>query len=56
LRNPKVQVEGAKVVEHRKYNGLKVSKCAIGVDQKCKKENNRFLKKKNINKIKEIFD
>jgi hypothetical protein len=54
LRNPKLQVEGPKIVVHRKYNGLKVSKFAVGVDQNCKRENNQFLK--NYDKIKEIFD
>jgi hypothetical protein len=39
LRNPKI-------VEHCKYSGFKVSKCAVGADQKCKRKTTDFSKRK----------
>jgi hypothetical protein len=40
LRNPKI-------VEHCKYSGFKVSKCAVGADQKCKRKKPISQKEKN---------
>jgi hypothetical protein len=48
LRNPKI-------VEHCKYSGFKVSKCAVGADQKCKRKKTDFSKRKILKKLKKYL-